>query len=121
MMKTFVTRRWFFVPPIILAAFVAFGFLTMALWNALLPGIFHLPVITFWQAIGLLILFRLFFGGGHWGHGRHHWPRGMREKFERMSPEEREKFRQHLHYYGHHWRCCPDDEKFQEKKDDQSV
>lgn len=120
-MKTFARRKWIFVPPIILAAFLAFGFVTMALWNALLPGIFHLPVITFWQAIGLLILARLFFGGGHWGHGRHYWSRGMREKYHNMTPEEREKFRQQWHDYAHHWRGCCGDDKFQEKKDDQSV
>lgn len=120
-MRTLGAKKWFLIPPIIVAAFIAFGFVTMALWNALLPGIFHLPEITFWQAIGLLILSRLFFGGSHMGHGRHHWHRGMRDKFERMTPEEREKFRQQWQHYGHHWRGCHEDEKSSEKQDNQTV
>lgn len=40
-----------------------FGFITMWLWNALIPQIFGLTVITYWQAVGLLILFKILFGG----------------------------------------------------------
>ena len=40
-----------------------FGFITMWLWNALIPEIFGLAVITYWQAVGLLILFKILFGG----------------------------------------------------------
>ncbi|MDR2704331.1 MAG: hypothetical protein LBC02_00990 [Planctomycetaceae bacterium] len=38
-----------------------FGFVAMLLWNALMPAIFQLPVIGFWQALGLLVLSRMFF------------------------------------------------------------
>jgi hypothetical protein len=47
-----------------------FGAVVMWLWNALMPDIFHLGVITYWQAVGLAILGRLLFGGFH--HGGHH-------------------------------------------------
>lgn len=57
---------------------VVLGFVTMMLWNAILPAISSLPPLTFWQAIGLLILARLFtgrfsHGSGHgrWHHRRH--------------------------------------------------
>lgn len=39
------------------------GFVTMKLWNWLVPELFGLASITFWQAIGLLILFKILFGG----------------------------------------------------------
>ena len=39
------------------------GFVVMSLWNGLLPGLFGWHVISFWQAVGLLILSRIFFGG----------------------------------------------------------
>jgi len=48
---------------------------TAWLWNGLMPVIFHLGLITYWQAIGLAILARLLFGGMHHG-GRHHGGRG---------------------------------------------
>jgi hypothetical protein len=54
--------------------FAAFAFLlgavVMLLWNWLMPVIFHLGVITYWQAVGLAILGRLLIGGFH--HGPHH-------------------------------------------------
>ena len=121
-MRTLVRKRWYFVPPLILAALAAFSFLTMILWNALLPGIFHLPEIGFWQAVGLLILSRLLFSGGPWHRGGHHpWKNHMREKWEKMSPEEREQLRQKWHYHGHSWDSCCGDSKSQEKKDDQTA
>ena len=53
-----------------------FGAVIMWLWNCLMPVIFHLGVITYWQAIGLAVLGRLLFGGFHHGprhHGRGHF------------------------------------------------
>lgn len=47
------------------------GFVIMSLWNSLMPQLFHLGLITFWQAIGLAILARLLFGVSHMG--RRHW------------------------------------------------
>lgn len=75
-----------------LAALVAVSFVVMELWNALIPRLFGGPVVSFWQAAGLLVLSRLLFGG--FRGGRHGWRhRGWRERWERMSPEERERFR----------------------------
>lgn len=48
----------------------------MWLWNGLMPPIFHLGVITYWQAIGLAVLARLLFGNMH--HGPHHGSRNRR-------------------------------------------
>jgi Ca2+/H+ antiporter, TMEM165/GDT1 family len=72
-----------------------FAGVVMLLWNALLPTLFHLPAVTFWQALGLLVLAKLLFGGfrGGWG-GRHRWNHQMRDKWMKMTPEEREKFKQ---------------------------
>jgi hypothetical protein len=63
-------------------AFVLFillgGLVVQWLWNWLLPDIFGLPQITFWQALGLLALCRILFGGfgrggrPHRDTGRHH-------------------------------------------------
>ncbi|MHC5037559.1 MAG: hypothetical protein ACYTHM_09620 [Planctomycetota bacterium] len=51
---------------IFLAVGLAFllGFAVQALWNWLLPDLFGLPEITYWQAWGLLILAHLLLGGG---------------------------------------------------------
>jgi|SRR5450755_4622416 len=74
--------------------FFLFGYVTMSLWNWLMPSLFGLHLITFWQAIGILILSKLIFGGFHGSRGgRRHWRGRMRERWEHMTPEEREKFR----------------------------
>ena len=86
--------KFFLFAPLILVALVLFGYVTMLLWNELLPVLFHFPLITFWQAVGLLILTRLLFGNFcHRGHGPHrHWGHDFRNKWETMTPEEREQF-----------------------------
>ncbi len=40
-----------------------FGYVVMLLWNWLMPGIFGLGTVTFWQAVGIVILAKLLFGG----------------------------------------------------------
>jgi hypothetical protein len=66
----------------------------MHLWNWLLPELFGWRPIGFWQALGLLVLCRILFGGfGCHGSGSSRMQRRMAERWERMIPEEREKFR----------------------------
>lgn len=75
------------------------SFMVMSLWNALLPGIFAVRAITFWQALGLLVLSKLLFGGFRpYGAGGRHWRRHMAERWNQMTPEEREKFKQGMRY-----------------------
>lgn len=91
--------RWVkkIVKVAVIAALAAtvFGFLVMSLWNWLAPAVFGLHEITFWQALGLLILSKLLFGGFHGrpGYGGH-WKHRMSGRWQQMTPEEREKFRQ---------------------------
>ena len=91
-------NKWiFFVAPLALVVFVGiFGEIVMHLRNWLTPTLFGWRQITFWQALGLLVLCRILFGGfGHHGKGRNS-RRRMAENWERMTPEEREKIRQNM-------------------------
>lgn len=108
MTKTFFRKRWYFFIPMIFIAILAIGFITMALWNALMPVIFHLTPITFYQAIGLLVLSRILLGGLHKGSHHRHFGNKMRERWEQMTPEEREKLQQRLHQHGFWCREKPD-------------
>jgi hypothetical protein len=93
-------KKWWiflFAPPAMVLFTWIFGEIVMHLWNWLLPGLFGWRPISFWQALGLLILSRILFGGfgGHGrDRGRSRWGRG--ERWERMTPEEREKFRERM-------------------------
>ncbi len=71
------------------------GFVVMRLWNWLMPVVFGWHSINFWQAVGLLVLSKILFTGFHGRPGKHmYWRRRMMERWEQMTPEEREKFRQ---------------------------
>jgi hypothetical protein len=78
-----------------LVAIAVAGFAVMILWNSIAPGVFGAHTIGFWQALGILVLSKLLFGGfrGRPGCGGH-WRRRMSARWEQMTPEEREKFRQ---------------------------
>jgi Ca2+/H+ antiporter, TMEM165/GDT1 family len=83
------------------AAVAVFGVVVMTLWNGLMPDLFGWRPIGFWQALGLLILTRLLFGGFRGGPGRHlRWRHRLRERWEQMTPEERERFREGMRGCG---------------------
>ena len=92
---------------IVAVALVVFGFVTMHLWNWLMPPIFGLGAITFVQALGLMILGKILFGGFHRHSGgrRELRKRYMNERWEQMNPEERERFRAGMRG---RWGCRPD-------------
>lgn len=52
-----------FIGIAIIAFMFLFGYITMRLWNWLMPEIFGLTTLTYWQAFGILVLAKIFFGG----------------------------------------------------------
>ncbi|MGN7820334.1 hypothetical protein HGH92_06835 [Chitinophaga varians] len=106
-----------------IAFFALVILLTQVLWNNLIPELFHGPVISYWQALGLLVLGKLLFGwhghkpgGGKWGGGwrqRKEW----KEKLANMTPEQREKIKQRFRQYcdprGFNWH----EDEFDQQKD----
>src|SRR5580693_6984907 len=89
--------------PLAVLFLAAFGYVVMSLWNWLMPALFGWHLISFWQAVGVLVLSKILFGGFRGHPGRHlYWRRRMMERLEQMTPEEREKFRQ-----GIRGRCGP--------------
>ncbi|MFN7977430.1 MAG: hypothetical protein U0P30_04785 [Vicinamibacterales bacterium] len=89
--------RFLFFVPLMILAFLAFiavgGAVVMALWNWLLPSLFGLPVVTFWQALGLLALSRILFGGVRLSGRRHGMGGSWRQRMHGMPPEAREAIR----------------------------
>jgi hypothetical protein len=81
------------------AAVLLFGFIVMNLWNWLVPPIFGAHAIGFWQALGIIVLSKILFGGFRGRPGGGHWRRRMRDRWQQMTPEEREKFRQGMSGY----------------------
>ena len=94
-MKARWVKRAVKIAVLALVAATVLTFLVMTIWNWLAPAVFGLRTITFWQALGILILSKLLFGGfrGRPGYGGH-WRRRMNDRWQQMTPEEREKFRE---------------------------
>ena len=105
--------KWIFIAPLAILGVAAFVFiggqLVLHLWNWVLPPLFGFPEVTFWQALGLLALCRILFGGFGWrGSGRSHVRSRVfarvadriadrvGDRWDAMTPEERERFRQRM-------------------------
>jgi Ca2+/H+ antiporter, TMEM165/GDT1 family len=94
----------FLIPFIIAAAVLVFGGAVMYLWNSVLTPVLGVTTITFWQAVGLLILSKLLFGGFHCG--RRHFKSGppfLHHRWKHMSDTEREQLKQE---WRSRWGCC---------------
>jgi hypothetical protein len=92
-----MTRRFVLLAPLAIvgvALFAAIGGASVQwLWNTLMPELFGLHQVTFWQALGLLALSRILFGGFggrgmHRAGGRH----GRQEDRERFRAAVRKRF-----------------------------
>src|SRR5262245_21764915 len=116
-------KYWPLIIPAALVGMALFVFIggevVKLLWNWVAPPLFGLPVLGFWQALALLALCRILFGGfGFHGGGQPGW-RGRRadrsalrqaivdrmadrfsERWQKMTPEEREHFRQRVRERG---------------------
>jgi len=80
---------------LVVAGIAVLGWVVMVLWNWLMPPLFSgVSEIGYLQALGVLVLSKILFGGlrGHGCRGR--W---RRHRWEGMTPEEREKFRTGMH------------------------
>ena len=99
--KSNQSRRRFHPLKILFYVFVfiifvsALGWVVMFLWNAILPDTIGVKPLTFWKAVGLLVLAKILFGGFGKGRARggkssrSHW----RNKWKNMSTEEREQIK----------------------------
>ena len=102
-------RRSIWMAPAAILGIVLFVFIggevVLHLWNWLLPPLFGWRELTFWQALGMLALCRILFGGfGLHGSGRSNSRRRTAERWEHMTPEERERLRQGMRG---RWGCSP--------------
>ena len=91
-------RRVFFkmllFAPLAILVFALFIYGVMLLWNWIMPQVFGVSALTYWQTLGLLVLCKIFFGFRFGGGGSPSYPRrNVFVRYEKMTPEEREKFR----------------------------
>ena len=100
-----------FAKPLVIGVvlLVVLGLVVMSLWNAVLPAIVGVKTIGFWQALGLLVLCRILFGGLGFRPGMFGRHRRMHERWMQMTPEQRDEFirtrREGFGRHGHRGHC----------------
>ena len=109
------TARCFKAALLVIAGIAALGGVVMLLWNWLVPALFFAAQpVGYWQALGILLLSKILFGGfrggwhGRWTEHRRHW--------ESMTPEEREQLKVHFKSRWGRW-CNPDNRDDTTSKD----
>jgi hypothetical protein len=94
-MKKFWIRKGLMFVTFFVGMTLLVGLVVMGLWNAILPAVLGIKTITFLQALGILLLSKILFGGFHGGfRGRGaQWKQRMQQKMGNMTLEEKEKFK----------------------------
>jgi len=101
-------RKFFFIIPI--AILFALTAIVMWLWNAILPDVLGVQALSYWQAMGILVLSKILFGGfgGFRKHRNHEHKRHFFNRMKNMTPEEREEFK-HQWQQKFHKRFCKEE------------
>ncbi len=96
-------RRFWFGKAVMILVFctafvMLFSYIVMRLWNGILPDVIGVKVISFWQAMGILVLSKILFSGfGGFANKkeqfRNRFRQKMLDKWEHMTPEEKQKFK----------------------------
>jgi hypothetical protein len=88
-------RKFIFFPLMFILMILLLGAIVMMLWNAILPDLIQARTINYWQAVGLLALCRILFGNFRRSFGGPPSRGGpWKEKWMKMTPEERSRFRE---------------------------
>jgi Ca2+/H+ antiporter, TMEM165/GDT1 family len=108
----------FLIPLGVLAFLALFTFAVFALWNGVLTDVLPVKAISYWQALGILVLAKILFGGfphrrgGPCGHFRE---RMMSKRWESATPEQREQMREEMRRRFGDWPhppwCCSDEKE----------
>ena len=102
------SRARFFFPLAVLGFLAVFTFAVYSLWNGVLTDVLPVKAISYWQALGLFVLCKILFGGFPGRGGRFGPPwreRMLSQRWDSLTPEEREKLREKMRYrFG---RCQP--------------
>jgi len=100
--KGFDLLKFLAIVGFVIALIISVGWVVMYLWNKIIPPVFGLGMITYWQAVGLLILSRILFGGfgkGRFGNRHNRWhekKQRWKEKWGKMSEEERGEWKRRM-------------------------
>lgn len=90
-----------------IVGFLLFVYAFQYIWNITIPEIFGLRSLSYFQALCLLIISRILFGGFgfRWANSGKNkfWKERVKMKMQNMTPEEREEFKRKLSQKCKEW------------------
>lgn len=99
------TKRLIFAPFAIAGLIALLSTAVMLLWNNILPAVLNVHTINFWQAMGIFVLSKILFGfKPRPGGASMLWAHKMKKKFQKMTPEEKEKFKAEMQHRFASWK-----------------
>lgn len=103
--------RWL-IPFAVLGFLALFTFAVHALWNGVLVNVVAVKAVSYWQALGLLVLAKILFGGfpGRRGGGPRWRGRMTAKQWQSMDPAQREQMREEMRRRFGDWPCPPEGE-----------
>jgi hypothetical protein len=108
-----------FIPFVVLAIFALVTFAVYRLWNGVLADVLGVKSITYWQALGIFVLARILFVGFPGGRGKSFgppWRRRMKgERWDSLTPEQREQMREEMRRRFGNWPQPPSCDSGSEK------
>ncbi|TDH26224.1 hypothetical protein EXU57_12100 [Segetibacter sp. 3557_3] len=93
-----------------LAAILLLSFVVMSLWNGVLVKVVPVSPVSFGQALGIFVLSKILFSGFKgrgWGN-RGRWSQQLKDKWQMMTPEEQQKFKQDWRNRCSRWSTRPE-------------
>lgn len=102
-------RFKFLIPVFILAVVALLTWAVQALWNGVLVDVVAVKTVTYWQALGLLLLAKILFGGWPRKAGGHWRTRMWAKRWQSMNPEQREHLREEMRGRFGDWPRPPGD------------
>jgi hypothetical protein len=91
-------KRFHWGKLVLLFIFIApLAILVMFLWNNALAPVLHVSEVTFWQALGILVLSKILFSSFSGGRSRRYptWKDRISQKWDTMTPDEKERWKDH--------------------------
>jgi hypothetical protein len=111
----------FLIPVIVLGVVALLALAVHGLWNGVLADVLSVKTITYWQAVGILVLAKILFGGfprrcgGRFGPP---WRRHMK-RWHSLTPEQQDQMREEMRRRFGDWPTpCGDEDSTPEKPGD---
>ena len=95
-------KRFIYFIPLFILGFFLIGSLVQLLWNNVLVPVLHVGTVSFWQAMGILLLSKILFSS-FGGRSDRQGYRKQKLLWQQLTPEQKETFRKEWNMRNRRW------------------